>query len=206
VAISTAADNTHKSNVANSTAPTAGLSAGDYWYAKDTKLWQFRNFDNSATAQFFTSELTNTSNFYTTGTLNGGQKTVAKTDNVTLSGSEVYGTWIEAGAGCDNVTLPAVSANMSVCVMATATLDNLLQSQFDGKRLLIKMDLEGHEWAALRGSSRTLARTPRPVWMVEIVDFAHKGGVHPHRADIFALFKGHGYAAREIAPGNWGFE
>jgi FkbM family methyltransferase len=90
--------------------------------------------------------------------------------------------------------------------VATATLDNLLRSQFDKKRLLIKMDLEGHEWEALCGALRTLARTPRPIWMVEIVDFAHKGGVHPHKADIFSLFARHGYAAREIAPGNWGFE
>jgi FkbM family methyltransferase len=88
----------------------------------------------------------------------------------------------------------------------TTTLDNLLQSQFDGKRLLIKMDLEGHEWEALQGAAATLARVPRPVWMVEVIDFAYPGGVHPHRADIFALFERNGYAAREIAEGNWGFE
>jgi FkbM family methyltransferase len=89
--------------------------------------------------------------------------------------------------------------------MATATLDNLLQSQFDGKRLLIKLDLEGHEWEALQGSSRTLAREPKPIWMVEIIDFAYPGGVNPHKAQIFALFERNRYKAREIAPGNWGF-
>jgi hypothetical protein len=117
--VSSGADNTHKSNVTNTADPTTNLAIGDYQYNKTTKLWKFRNFDNSVWSEFFTSEGTNTGDFYTTGTLNGGQKTVAKTDNVTLSGSEVYGTWIEAGAGCDNVTLPAMSANMSVCVMAT---------------------------------------------------------------------------------------
>jgi len=87
----------------------------------------------------------------------------------------------------------------------TTTLDTVLRGFGEG-RLLIKLDLEGNEWPALLGAQETLARTPKPIWMVEIVDFAFKGGVHPHRADIFMMFVKHGYAGHEITPGNWVFE
>jgi len=122
---SSAPDNTRKGNVANTADPTSGLSIGDHQYNKTSKLWKFRNFDNTAWSEFFTSEGTNTGNFFTTGTLNGAMKVVAKTDNVTLSGAEVYGTLIECGAGCATITLPAKITGMSVCVMAT---DNVQKS------------------------------------------------------------------------------
>jgi FkbM family methyltransferase len=90
--------------------------------------------------------------------------------------------------------------------VATATLDNLLHFQFGGKRLLIKVDLEGNEWPALLGAAATLAREPKPIWMVEIVDFAFDGGVHPNKGEIFNLFERHGYRATELTKENWVFE
>jgi FkbM family methyltransferase len=87
----------------------------------------------------------------------------------------------------------------------TQTLDNVLGSSFSGAQIFVKLDLEGNEWPALRGACATLCRIPRPIWMVEIVDFAFPGGVHPDREAIFDTFEAHGYAAQEITPGNWIF-
>jgi FkbM family methyltransferase len=50
-------------------------------------------------------------------------------------------------------------------LVPTTTLDTILAGR--AGRLLIKMDVEGHESAALRGAMATLARTPPPVWLIE---------------------------------------
>src|SRR4051794_2064660 len=55
---------------------------------------------------------------------------------------------------------------------------------------VIKVDVEGHELATLRGAARTLAYV-RPVCIVECEERHHTGGV----ARAFALFVEHGYAA-----------
>lgn len=89
-------------------------------------------------------------------------------------------------------------------IVPTARLDNLLRFVAPRSRLLVKVDVEGHEYEALLGAAQTLARTPRPTWMVEIVDWAHPGGVHPNREKTMALFEG--YSVRELSPGNFVFE
>ena len=51
--------------------------------------------------------------------------------------------------------------------IAVSTLDILLGSRFAGKRLVIKIDVEGAEYAVLEGAHDTLAMSPRPLWLVE---------------------------------------
>lgn len=117
---SNSADNTHYVGVGNTADPEgSNLAAGRIWFNNTSNLGFVRNGDNTATLNIFTATSTNTGNFYTTGTLNGAVKVVAKTDNVTLSGAEMYGAMIEAGAGADNITLAAKVTGMTVCVMAT---------------------------------------------------------------------------------------
>ena len=71
----------------------------------------------------------------------------------------------------------------------TVTLDGLAG---DGPApVLIKLDVEGHEWAAVQGATRLLARA-RPAWLIEV-------GSDPWRADtpagqLFARLLGAGYA------------
>jgi FkbM family methyltransferase len=54
-------------------------------------------------------------------------------------------------------------------LVPTSTLDILLAGRFQGKRLFIKVDVEGFEEVLLAGAVATLARTPKPVWLVEIL-------------------------------------
>lgn len=121
--VSIATDNTRGAAVPNTADPTgSNLAAGKLWFNTTSNLLKVRNGDNTTTRELLTSASTNTGNFSTTGTLNGGQNTSTHNDNATLSGIEVYGSWIEMGTTSDNIYLPAVSKNMSVCIMA---MDNV---------------------------------------------------------------------------------
>ena len=52
--------------------------------------------------------------------------------------------------------------------VAITTLRTLPGDRFDGKELLIKIDVEGAEYGVLRGAERTLTMLPHPTWIVEI--------------------------------------
>jgi FkbM family methyltransferase len=84
-----------------------------------------------------------------------------------------------------------------------STLDIILGERFAGKRLLIKIDVEGAEYEVLRGAAQTLARTPGPQWVLEICLTEHfPSGINPHFEAIFRLFWDHGYVARVVGPDN----
>lgn len=80
--------------------------------------------------------------------------------------------------------------------IAVTTLDLLLRDRFAGKRLLIKVDVEGAEEAVLGGASETLARATAPEWLVEITLGQHLSGGNPNFARTFETFWSHGYEAR----------
>jgi len=78
-----------------------------------------------------------------------------------------------------------------------STLDVLLGKRLEGKRLLIKMDVEGVEYHALQGALQTLSMFPRPVWIVEIgMTTHHPKGFNPNYVATFELFRQYGYRAR----------
>lgn len=78
-----------------------------------------------------------------------------------------------------------------------STLDILLGSRFSGKRLLIKVDVEGAEYLTLLGAKDTLRQEPRPIWVVEIcLNEYHPEGMNPHYMATFDKFWEHGYEAR----------
>ncbi len=79
-------------------------------------------------------------------------------------------------------------------VVPVSTLDNILAGRFRGRRLFIKIDVEGAEYQVLSGATATLALVPRPAWLVEAcLDEFHPGGINPRFGDIFRLFWKHGY-------------
>ncbi len=81
--------------------------------------------------------------------------------------------------------------------IAISTLDILLGSRFNGRRLVIKIDVEGGEHEVLRGAAKTLEMLPRPVWLVEIsLTELHPAGINRHYIATFEAFWQHGYEAR----------
>lgn len=86
-------------------------------------------------------------------------------------------------------------------IIPLSTLDILLDGRFPGKRLLIKIDVEGFEYTLLQGSLLTIGRSPRPTWLIEIcLEEYYPAEPNPHYMDIFELFWNHGYEARTADP------
>jgi FkbM family methyltransferase len=81
-------------------------------------------------------------------------------------------------------------------IVAVSTLDAILAGRFAEQRLFLKIDVEGAEYMVLKGALETLARTPRPSWLLEVcLHEFHPEGANPHFGEIFELFFSHGYAA-----------
>jgi FkbM family methyltransferase len=96
------------------------------------------------------------------------------------------------------------SRKNSYYLVPVTTLDTVLGSRFDGKRLLIKMDVEGFELEVLKGASGILETTPRPTWLVEIM-FRNPlipGGINPNFKETFELFWQHGYQCTTAGSAN----
>jgi len=80
-----------------------------------------------------------------------------------------------------------------------STLDILVGNRFLGEKIVIKMDVEGAEYAALLGAKTILQAEPRPVWLVEITLFEHRQGEkNPHFLKTFQQFWDNGYRVAEI--------
>jgi len=74
------------------------------------------------------------------------------------------------------------------------TLDNVLSGRFKDQRLIIKVDVEGAEIGVLRGAIATLARSPKPVWLIEICfNEFHPQGMNPDFVETFKMFFDNGY-------------
>jgi FkbM family methyltransferase len=82
-------------------------------------------------------------------------------------------------------------------VCPISTLDIVLGGRFSGKRLLIKIDVEGFEYQVLQGASATLQMSPEPTWIMEcFLEKYHPGGKNPNFQQTFDMFFDRGYTAR----------
>lgn len=85
--------------------------------------------------------------------------------------------------------------------IAINSLDNLFADRFAGRKVFVKIDIEGAEHAALRGATKLMSQTPAPVFAVEItLDQFYPGSKNPHFADSFKLFFDLGYRACIAQP------
>lgn len=82
-------------------------------------------------------------------------------------------------------------------VVPVNTLDAIIGGRFEGKRLLIKIDVEGFESMVLKGARMTLERIPRPIWLLEICLTEHfPAGINKHFEETFDVFWSRAYQAR----------
>jgi len=103
------------------------------------------------------------------------------------------------GTGASLVKEWSGSSELYRRAIPVSTLDIILGDRFAGKRLLIKVDIEGAEFAGLQGAAKTIARTPSPTWVMEICLTEHfPTGLNPHYEVIFRIFWENGYIARSV--------
>jgi FkbM family methyltransferase len=112
---------------------------------------------------------------------------------LTLYGSGTAASVISgwAGVAAQRTTVPVV------------TLDSIVRgSSLLGRRMLIKMDVEGAEKGVLSGAAETLAASPAPLWLVEVnLDEHHPSGLNPDFQEVFEIFWSHGYNASSVDAG-----
>lgn len=102
-----------------------------------------------------------------------------------------------SSTGASLVSSWAGASNRIKRVIPISTLDILLGDRFSGKKLLIKIDVEGFEYPVLMGALKTIKMTPRPTWIIEIcLSEFHPGGLNPNFAATFEIFWHHGYEVR----------
>lgn len=80
------------------------------------------------------------------------------------------------------------------------TLDNLLADRVAGRKALIKLDVEGAEFAAVQGAGRLLSSNPAPTWIVEhTASRNHPNGKNPHYFELLDLFATEGYLPHDLS-------
>lgn len=85
-------------------------------------------------------------------------------------------------------------------ITPVSTLDILVGNRFAGRRVVVKIDVEGAEYYVLCGAQALLTSTPRPVWLVEVFSGQHHpSGYNPYFAQVFELFWRYGYTARDMS-------
>jgi len=83
------------------------------------------------------------------------------------------------------------------------TLDIILNERFYGKKILIKVDVEGAEYDILKGAERALNTSPSPVWFIEIyLTEHHPEGINKNFSNTFDIFFSHNYESYAICDGN----
>lgn len=121
---------------------------------------------------------------------------------VGLSERPGLGTLFGDGTGASLVARWAGVSETWKRTIPLTTLDVLLGGRFYGERILIKMDVEGAEYAVMAGARETLVRRPAPLWLVEVCFTENvPGGVNPHFREVFDLFWDSGYSATSLEAG-----
>ena len=103
---------------------------------------------------------------------------------LTLYGASTGASLVSGWAGMPEAYRTTVSV---------AKLDDVIGSRFDGKRMLIKMDVEGAEYGVLQGAGAVIARTPRPTWLIEITLTINRPEKNAQFLSTFEMFLDRGY-------------
>lgn len=113
---------------------------------------------------------------------------------VGLGGQPGIATLYGGGTGASLIRGWAGASLLLQRKISISTLDILLGDRFPGKKLLIKVDVEGAEFALMQGAGNILRRAPAPVWIMEIGLTEHRQeGFNSEFAKTFEVFWNHGY-------------
>ncbi|NOT97676.1 MAG: FkbM family methyltransferase [Sideroxydans sp.] len=107
---------------------------------------------------------------------------------------EIYG----GGTMASLVKGWAGTPEQHVTLVPSTTLDNALNTRFQGKLCFMLVDIEGSEQLMLEGASLIINMVPRPVWMIEVSISEHQPKgiiVNPNLSSTFNLFWNNGYEA-----------
>lgn len=108
-----------------------------------------------------------------------------------------------SSTGASLISNWAGASQMFQQMVPLSTLDIILGSRFLGKKVFIKIDIEGAEYSALLGAVGAMDMQPKPTWVVEIcLNEYHPEGMNPNFQDTFKLFYQHGYEARTADTNN----
>lgn len=81
-------------------------------------------------------------------------------------------------------------------IVPVTTLDAILGSRFRSQQLFIKIDVEGAEFGVLQGALQSIARSNRPIWLLEVcLHEFHPDDANPNYMQTFQLFWDNGYQA-----------
>jgi FkbM family methyltransferase len=94
-----------------------------------------------------------------------------------------------------------------VTLVPSSTMDVVLGTRLQGKKVLLVVDVEGAEKNVVQGATKMLANNPKPTWVVEITTTDHQPtgiAMNPNLKSIFELFFKHQYKSftfdRELRP------
>lgn len=87
--------------------------------------------------------------------------------------------------------------------IALSTLDIILGKRFAGKKIFIKIDVEGFEYPVLKGAVGVMQIQPKPTWIVEVCfNNFHPDNVNKDFKNVFDLFWQYGYEVRTADKNN----
>ncbi len=117
--------------------------------------------------------------------------------------SEIYG----GNTGASLVKGWAGAPESYVTLVPSSTMDLVLGTRLQGKKVLLVVDVEGAEKWVVQGAKNMLINNPKPTWVMEITTTDHQPDgvtINPYLKDVFELFFNNGYQSfifdREFAP------
>ena len=102
--------------------------------------------------------------------------------------SDVLNMW---GSGTAASVLPGWAGNKrdNPTRVPVLPLDRIVMDAIGGQKTLFVVDVEGAEHLVLRGAERCLGASPRPTWMVEIMDTIHRPEDEPRNPNLVEVFR-----------------
>lgn len=83
-------------------------------------------------------------------------------------------------------------------------LDDLIGQRFEGQKILVKLDVEGHELEVLRGAQELLSRETAPTWLIESFPYMQTEDrrSNPGHEELLEMMERLGYSRTIVSEPN----